>query len=510
MASYTTYFQQARQFEQQGEWQQAIDCYTRALAIHPDPAEAYYHIGRAESRLGRGEQAIRAFQKAIEIQPDFARAWHDMVVEISNLLFRLNYQELSREAVFERHKTWAARIEAPLAPFITSHAHDKTPNRKLRVGFVSRDFYTHSVSYFLNGLFTAFDRTAFEFFCYSDTAVPDRVTERFKSLVSSFRDTRALSHLMLANVIREDRIHILVDLAGHSGNNRLCAFAMKPAPIQVTYLGYPNTTGFSTMDYRIVDDITDPEGDGDRFASERLFRLPRGFLCYTPFDPPPETDIAPAMQSGPITFGSFNISGKISKKTARLWSAILKAVPASRLFLKCRAYDDPRHKNHILSLFQDHQIPAERILFSGWVRDQADHLRCYNRMDIALDTFPYTGTTTTCEALLMGVPVITLKGESHAARVSTSILTHAGLDDLIAGSPEAYIDKAVALAGNRQRLAHYKTTLRQTFMDSPVMATQLFTRQMETAFRRIWEIWCGPDQTGPEKNVCSPPQRSRP
>jgi predicted O-linked N-acetylglucosamine transferase (SPINDLY family) len=295
-----------------------------------------------------------------------------------------------------------------------------------------------------------------------------------------------MNHQDVCARIGHDEIDILVDLAGHAGNSRLPVFFMKPAPIQVTYLGYPNTTGFSAMDYRLTDGIADPP-DQDRFYTERLYRLPECFLCYRP---PPETPLSPvppADKNGYITFGSFNNFPKISGDTVCLWAGILHRVKNSRLVIKSKQLIDPAICERLLQLFAIYGIGADRLELRTHSPSLESHLSCYNGIDIALDTFPYNGTTTTCEALWMGVPVITLAGDRHASRVGASLLAQAGLTGLVAQSAEHYISLAAFLAGNISPLSKLKTGLRGMIAQSPLCDGAGFTKKIEKAYGEMWD-----------------------
>jgi len=299
-----------------------------------------------------------------------------------------------------------------------------------------------------------------------------------------------MSNASVIKTIHEDGIDILIDLAGHTGLNRLGIFACKPAPVQVSYLGYPNTTGLSTVDYRLTDDWADPPGLTERFYTEKLVRLPRGFLCYSPGQGVPEVGPLPALQDGNVTFGSFNILPKMTPAVVTLWSAILTAVPGSCLMLKNNSVADSATREDVYERFTAHGIARERLQLLGRQATLAEHMATYNGIDIALDPFPYNGTTTSCEALWMGVPVVTLAGQAHAGRVGVSILAQIGLPECIASTPEEYLAITTRLANDREKLKRLRSELRGRMKGSALCDAAGFTRSLETAYRDMWREWC--------------------
>jgi predicted O-linked N-acetylglucosamine transferase (SPINDLY family) len=294
----------------------------------------------------------------------------------------------------------------------------------------------------------------------------------------------------VARLVREDRIDILIDLAGHTAGNRLGVFACKPAPLQVTWLGYPDTTGLSCMDYRLTDIHADPPGLTERYHSEQLIRLPETFLCFHPDDQNADVAPTPALARGHVTFGSFNILSKINGPLVELWSQILQQTPGSRMLLKARYLADPSARQHLTDLFSAAGISVDRLEFRQATSSYADHLRQYEDVDIALDTYPYHGTTTTCEALWMGVPVVTLVGDRHQCRVGWSLLSNVGLPELAAYSRQEYVQLAVGLANDLPRLCALRNGLREQMRRSPLMDAARFSQNVEAAYRRIWKQWC--------------------
>ena len=298
--------------------------------------------------------------------------------------------------------------------------------------------------------------------------------------------------------MRQDGIDILVDLSGHTKGNRMLVFARKPAPVQATYIGYPDTTGLGTMDYRLTDALADPEGQTEHLHTEQLLCLPHGFLCYQPPLGCPEVSSSPVLQTRQVTFGSFNSLAKVNPELIARWAEILKAVPESRLIIKSKPLVDADTCDYVNGLFQQSGIEAGRVELLGWLPDKTQHISLYNRVDIALDTFPYHGTTTTCEAMWMGVPVITQAGETHVSRVGVSLLSSVGLEELIAESAEDYIQKAIDLANNVERLQELRANLRLRMQAAPLTNAELIAHSLEDAYRAMWRRFCA--TSGSEDN----------
>jgi len=363
----------------------------------------------------------------------------------------------------------------------------------LRIGYVSPDFFHHPVANFIAPVLAAHDRTAVEVFCYAEVKTPDAVTERLRGLVESphhWRDTNGMSDDSVAAAIRADGIDILIDLAGHTVGARLLVFARKPAPIQATWLGYPATTGLTQIDWRITDPLADPPGLTDDQYSEKLLRLPTGFNCYQPIDDMPPVAPLPADANGYVTFGCFNHAAKLRDRTLEVWAELLRAVPGSRLCLKHRGFGLPSAAAEYRQDFERRGIPAARLDLISFIDDTRRHLAAYDRVDVALDPFPYNGTTTTCEALWMGVPVVALAGPTHMSRVGVSLLTRAGLPELVADTPARYIEIAAGLAADRERLRTLRAGLRARVAGSSLCDAARVTRELETALRQVWRDWC--------------------
>ncbi|MGA9163889.1 MAG: tetratricopeptide repeat protein [Thiobacillus sp.] len=464
-------------YQAMGRVQEAIAAYEAALRINPRLMVSLDNLGGAYQSQGDFEQAERCYRQCLAATPDDLQAR-------SNWLMLLNYlPEADVATVFEEHIEWGRVAEARIPRLELIEPVDD-PQRRLRVGYLSPDFREHSVAAFIEPVLTHHDRSQFEIYCYSNLPKPDETTRRIKGAVDGWRDIDKLSDAETAHLIREDRIDILIDLSGHTSNNRLGVFAAKPAPVQMTWMGYPNTTGLRTIDYRITDWIADPVGE-EVYYSEELLRLDGCFLSYQPDPNTPEVAPLPALANGHVTFGSFNNFSKINPGVLQLWSEVLKQVPGSRLLLKCPALTDAVVRDRVSAALQALGIGAERVDLLGHTRTRQEHLALYARVDIALDTFPYNGTTTTCEALWMGVPVLSLVGKHHAGRVGASLLSAAGLTGWLADAPESYVAIAQTRAADVAGLGRLRGMLRSQLADSPLCDARDFVRRLEGAMHQI-------------------------
>ena len=462
----------------------AIACFETAIALRPGFTAAHINLGNALTQQGRLDEALAPLERAAALEPDNPDVG-------SALLFAAQYApEVTASELTRRHVAWAIRhMDALAAP--DPHRNPPEPQRRLRVGYVSADFRRHAVGDFLMPLLEHHDRAQVEITGYAEVAYPDRRTAAFEALAARWRSIVGLSDQAVAAQVRDDAIDILVDLSGHTANHRLGVFARKPAPLQLSWLGYPCTTGMAAIDYRMTDAIADPAPAAEALHREHLIRLPRGFQVYVPPRPTPEVGPLPADAAGGVTFGSFNNLAKVNERVIALWARILAAVPGSRLLIKFHQLADPPTGTRYRERFTAHGIAADRIALEPGIGDWAAHMARYGAVDIGLDPFPYNGTTTTCEALWMGVPVVTLCGDRHAARVGASLLTRLGLQALVAGDPDAYVATAVALAGDRARLGALRAGLRARFATSPLGDPAGFARAVEAAYRDIWIAWCG-------------------
>lgn len=464
------------------DYDTAIAHYRQALAIKPDNAAAYYNLGNALKEQGKHDEAIASFERALELDPGFNDAH-------SNILFCMNYGDgYDARQIFERHVEWGARHAARFAAG-APHGNTREPLRTLRVGYVSADFREHPVGFFMESVLRHHDVHDCEIYCYFNSTQEDTVTARLSAHVPNWRQISALDDDAVAAMIRADGIDILVDLSGHTSGNRLLVFVRKPAPVQVTWLGYCNTTGLGSIDYLLADAVVIPPDTSQRFT-EQVFRLPGSYVCYLAPDYAPAVVEPPSIANGYVTFGCFNNLSKVTEAMLVLWSEILRQLPDARFVLKAKQLADPVVQQRYRDFFTGHGIEVERVTLDGNYLDHAGLLGYYGRLDIALDTHPYSGVTTTCEALWMGVPVVTLTGEKFISRNSAAMLANVGLSDLAADTPQQYVEKAAALARDRARLAELRSAQRGCFMASPLGDAPLFTRNLEAAYREMWKRWC--------------------
>ena len=468
----------------QGRLDEALSAFQRAIQIKPDFAEAHNNLGNALMGRGQLDEAVAAYRHAIQIKPDFAAAHSNLLLVLHHLC------DSDVDVLFREHRDWDEAHARSLAMRIAPHDNDRNPDRRLRIGCVSPDFREHSVAFFLEGLLAAHDRTQIEMFCYADLVHEDPVTARLRKYAGQWRTIKGRQDKQVADLIHKDGIDILVDLTSHTAHNRLLVFARKPAPVQVTWLGYPGTTGMSAMDYRLTDVHADPRGTTEHLHTEQLVRLPDCAWCFRPSDQSPSVSPPPVVRSGHVTFGCFNARAKITDEVLALWSGVLAEVPGSRLLLKNLGFREASVQQQTRALLAKAGLAPDRVELVGWKSTLAEHLAFYNRVDIALDTFPYHGTTTTCEALWQGVPVVTLAGRTHAARVGVSLLTNVGLPELIAANADDYIRIAMHLAADTMRLAELRSTMRERMAASPLMDAPRFARNVEHAYREMWRAWC--------------------
>ena len=468
----------------------------------PNPklaATAYRLLGRSYTEWGDVQETFRHYRAAWEINPD------DTESHSCWLRMRTYLPDLDSAQWLAEHRDWWTRHAAAITPM--THPAPANPDKKRRIGFISGDFRWHSVAYFLLDLFEHFDRSRFEFYAYSniDLAMDkaDAFTDWFKQKASAWRDIQNLSDADAAALIHNDNIDILIDLAGHTSRNRLLVFAHKPAPVQATWLGCPSTTGSPLIDWRITDTLTDPPGLTEAHYAEKLLRLNRPMWCFRPVSgsgleqtnilpPAPETPAAPR----PFTFGSFAFN-KTHAELFDLWIKILHAAPNSRLCLKCMAINEPEFAQKLRDRFAAKGITPDRLHLVKYAKEGNNHLATYHDIDLALDTFPYNGTTNTCEALWMGVPVLTLVGNVHHARVGLSLLTAVGLTDLITYTSEDYIAKAIHLANNPAALLALRKNLRQRFEQSPLMNAPAFAQDFCEALTKMWQDYARPSEFTP-------------
>ncbi len=473
-------------------FEDAAAAYQSALSLAPALMEARNNLAGVYLLQGRHDEAERIYREALVLSQEAGSPRAAMVH--SNLLLAMSYNDAHDVATLAaEHGRWQALHGGIGGTMVADCCNTPDPDRRLRIGYVSADFRGHAVSFFISPLLRMHDRTKVDVYCYADVHNPDDVTAQIRGITDVWRDTAALSHSSLADMIRADGIDILVDLAGHTNGNRLPVFVLKPAPIQVSYLGDTMTTGLTVMDYKMTDAHITPPDTKESFT-EVLATLPDSFACYAPPTEAPEVGPLPALATGQITFGCFNNLAKVTTSVIALWSAALHAVPGSRLILKAKALTDAATRDRLIEKFASCDIGGDRLALRGYVADIGRHLAAYNEIDIALDTFPYSGGTTTFEALWMGVPVISLAGDRSTARLSLSFLMTAGLGALATTDPSAFVHRARELAGNLPRLAEIRGKLRQRVAVSPLCDATYFTRNVEDLYRAMWRRWCDAQQ----------------
>ncbi|MGD0768693.1 MAG: tetratricopeptide repeat protein [Tepidisphaeraceae bacterium] len=463
-----------------GQLDEGIAAYRQAIAINPNLAEAHNNLANVLKDKGQLDEAITAFRQSIALKPNYAEAH-------SNLVFAMHYHPgYDAQAIAEEQGRWNRQHAEPLQKFIQIHSNDPSADRRLRIGYVSPDFRDHPVGRNLLPLFLHHDRRQMDITCYAQVPLPDVITSRFQQSADCWRNVVGLSDDQVAKQIREDRIDILVDLALHTANNRLLVFARKPAPVQVTFAGYPGGTGLSTIDYRLSDPYLDPPGMDESVYSERTIRLPDSFWC---FDPLENRDIPvnslPALETGFVTFGCLNTFCKVNDGVLALWAQVLLQVENSRLLL---LVPHGSHRERTLERLSQEGIEPGRVEFIPR-KSRQGYLQLYHGIDLSLDSFPYNGHSTSLDSYWMGVPVITLVGKTVVGRAGLSQLTNLGLTELIAHTPEQYVRIAMELAKDLPKLGELRSTLRRRMEQSPLMNAPRFARNIEAAYREIWRTW---------------------
>ena len=503
----------------EGRLDEAELVFQHALKLKPDQADTHVNLARMLSAQDRNDEATHLLRKAIDLAPTMAEAYNNLsstlkfegkleealdcshrALELqpgatphSNLLFNLNYYpHIEPERLYREHLAWAEKYASAPASAIAQHQNDANMHRQLRIGYLSPDFRKHPVATFMQPIIASHHPDRVKIYCYANVEKIDDMSKWFQSHSDEWRDIYGLTDSQAAELIRNDKIDILVELAGHTGGNRLPLMALRPAPVQASYLGYLGTTGLSAIDYKITDAITDPPGATEAFYSEKLARLPHGMWCYSP--PPDAAEVAPApvLRNSHITFASFNNSAKVSKDVVRVWADILRTVPNSKLLMLTKGEGSVH--TFFGREFEDRGIDSSRIDLRTRVPFQ-DYLNLHADVDIALDPFPYTGGTTTCHALWMGVPVITLPGLRPFSRSSAGILTTLGLSDWIATSPDDYVRIAAEKASDPDGLQHMRESLRARMQASPLTQGDAFTRSLEDCYSQMWHSWCNANLT---------------
>lgn len=483
-----------------GRFDEAIAQSNWLLERVPDSAAALCNLGNVHKALGNVNEAVSCFKRCVLLDPGFLPAR-------TNLLLALNYaQGFSPEEIFAEHIEFErAHVQGAFCPH---HAHPNSTSlpRRLKVGYVSPDFRKHAVAYFIEPLLMRCDRARFEIFCYSNNPIDDEVTERLKGYCEHWREISRLDDARATELIRTDGIDILVDLAGHTKGNRLLVFARKPAPVQLTWLGYPHSTGLSAMDYRLTDSYAEPIGLTEHLNRETLYRLPEVFACYTPCAAAPErassTDLepvpSPVLANGYITFGCFNTYAKVTPAVIALWSRVLAAVPSSKLLLESAGLGGVDMQERVRLSFVAHGVEGDRLILME--RSPAQQYVLYHKVDIALDPFPCNGGTTTYDALWMGVPLITLAGTTFVSRMGVSYLSNLGLLDLIAQTPDQYVEIARRISADTEKLNTLRLGLRDLMESSALMDQDRFARNLDAAYLAMWSKWCSQSEYA---RICS-------
>lgn len=465
-----------------GEHEQAIEQLRRASALGDEPSEgllfsALIQQAWTAEQQGNAEEAVERYREALALQPDHGAH--------SKLLLALHYRDGDPDELFAEHSAWVELHAASIAPMPPPEV-DLDPDRRLRVGYVTPGLGGHSVGYFLRPLLEAHDRSAVEVTTYIDHWGGEGEAEWLEELSDRTHDVTGMPHVAVAELVREDRIDVLIDIAGHTVHNRLLMFAHRPAPVQASYCGYISTTALEAIDYRITDRWADPEGTTEQFYTEQLARLPGGHLCYRPRPDAPDPSPSPHLERGHVTFGSLSNLIKVGPDVIALWARILHAVPDSRFVYQVRALEHADARERLLASFAEHGITDDRIDLIGETDSYLDRLDQTREIDIALDSFPHVGVTTNCEALWMGVPVITLAGQAYGGRVTTGLLHAVGLDELVAADADAYVAIAARLAGESDRLTELRASLRPTMAASPLCDAARIAREMEQTYRTMW------------------------
>jgi len=495
-----------------GQYEQALASFDKAISLNPDNAKVWVNRGNTLKKLGQYEQALASFDKAISLNPELADVWFnrgntlkdigrftlaeasyreairldpEYLIAHSHLLFSLLYvDKLSAQEVLAEAKRFGLKVSEKAIPKFTSWRALGGPE-KLRIGFVSGDFRAHSVGYFVEGLLKQLDQNQFEIFAFPTSAVIDELTHRIKPFFTEWSPIYGMSDQAAATLIHQKGIHVLIDLSVHTANNRLAVFSYKPAPVQVSWLGLPMTTGVPEIDYVIGDPHALPKHFENQFT-EAIWRLPEIYLCLTTPALQVEVGPLPSARNKYITFGSFNNLSKMNDKVVEVWSNILKALPNSRLVLKAKQLSDSNICLEVQNRFKRHGVSDDRLIFKNVLNARADHLDAYNSIDIALDTLFYPGVTTSAEALWMGVPVLSLEGNNFLSCTAKSIAENVELKDWVASDVKDYVNKAVQFASDIDGLTHLRSTLRERVLRSPLFDTPRFANNFGEA---LWGMW---------------------
>ena len=498
-------------FNKLGEDQKAISCYQKAISIQPNYADAHYNLGNVLDKLNKHQEAIICYEKVIQINPNYADAHynqgnalrelgefkkaiscyqkainskHNYAQAYDNMLFTLLYMEKTDSKYYlSKTREFRSSLKPINDDLLLKYQFNIKP-KKLRIGFVSGDFREHPVGFFLLDTLNHLKNNDLELIAYSNSQIEDSLSIKLKSHFTIWHEIVSQSNMNVINKIRKDGIHVLVDLSGHSEKNRLPIFINKPAPVQVSWVGYPGSTGIPEIDYLIGDPFVTPENMNGHFT-EKIFRLPNIWVCFTAPDFDVQISDLPVIKNGYVTFGSFNHLSKINDEVISLWSKILKSIPKSKIFLKTKQLNNSHLKEKIISKFKENGINLNSIILEEDT-SRSKLLNSYNKVDIALDPFPYSGGVTSLEAIWMGVPVLTKKGFKFASRTTESIIHNSGMSDWVANDENEYVKKAIKFSTNLELLTQINKSLRQAALESPLFNSTLFAKQLNNAF---WEMW---------------------
>jgi predicted O-linked N-acetylglucosamine transferase (SPINDLY family) len=463
-------------------YDESIDAVRHMLRLDPDDQQGITSLAYALLERGDMDEAMEALNRSVALRPN--------AMTLSNVLMTANYHPGYAAAdLLAMHRVWAELHEAPHRPGWGNYANDRTPNRKLRIGYVSPDFRGHVVAHFLEPILENHDHDQFEVFGYANLRHFDMHTWKIRSQVDQWREIADKSDVEIAAQIRKDRIDILIELAGHTGGNALPVFARKPAPVQINMIGFPSTTGLSAMDYRVTDARCDPPGQTDPYNSERLLRMPRLWWVFNPTPNSPEVGPLPADKNGYLTFTSVNNFTKVTSDVQRMWARLLLAVPNSRLIFQQNAMNSEHTTQAVRRRFAEMGVDTARLEFRP-MSDLHTFFKLLNESDLTLDPFPFNGGTTTCQSLWMGAPVLTLAGERHASRMGLSMMTAIGLPEFVAHSPAEYIEIGRCLAGDLPHLREVRRGMRERLLASPLLDGAGYTRELEAKYRQVWTEWC--------------------
>lgn len=465
-------------YNDMGRYSEAVSLLQDAINKNQNSINIYNNLGCALTSQGHIQEALDAFHQALSIQPDSASVY-------SNLLFTSQYSSISSKDLFELHLKYSEQIEHPIKPTWLPHENTRNKERPLRVGYVSGDLWKHTVSYFFEPILKHHNKEEIETYCYNNSSIKDENTHLFMNMAAHWINCAKMSDDELAARIREDGIDILVDLSGHTARNRLPVFARKPAPVQVTWIGYAGTTGLASMDYRLTDAYMDPPGQTERYHTENLVRLPHS----APYQPPadcPDINELPALTHPHLTLASLNEPKKINQRVAHLWGRILTALPGSRLMLGNVSDDDIRRR--LIELFEQAGVSEERLILQPRV-SMPDYLALHHQIDLGLDPFPYNGGTTSMHALWMGVPVISLAGEHPVSRCGAAIMSRVGLENFITCTEEEYLQRVLEIARDLPSLSAIRHSLRARMLDT-TNDDRIIVQELEAAYRQMWQRWC--------------------